>query len=131
MLKHDEFIEAVEARALFKNTTDAEKTIRFVLELLGRRLARGEAADLAEELPPELRSFVLQSINAEGFGLEEFLTRLGVKEGISLSEAERRARAVLTVIAENISPGELDDILTELPEELRDLFRPKRAASVS
>ncbi|HEX8948253.1 MAG TPA: DUF2267 domain-containing protein [Dissulfurispiraceae bacterium] len=127
----DEFIELVQSRALFNSAGETVKAMRDVLEVLGIRLSRGAAERLAAQLPPEIRPFLLQSVHAEGFGLEEFLKRISIREGVgvSLADVESHARAVLSVIAENIPPRELRGLLAELPDELRGLFAPVRIAA--
>ena len=124
----DEFIEVVQSRALFNSTGATVLSIRAVLEVLGERLAKREAERLAAQLPPEFGPFLLQPLNAGWFGLDEFLKRISRREKTTLAEAESHARAVLSVIAENIPPGGLHDILTELPDGIRALFAPMRPA---
>ncbi|MEY2535888.1 MAG: hypothetical protein QOF29_3798 [bacterium] len=92
----------------------AERLTRATLETLAEHLARGEADDLAAELPPELAAWLHTTTAAEGFDLDEFLRRVSERAGTDLAVAERGARAVFTALAHAASPKELADIAAEL-----------------
>ncbi|WP_046470859.1 DUF2267 domain-containing protein [Allosalinactinospora lopnorensis] len=51
---------------------------------------------------------------------ENFLARVQQHAGVtSRSEAERLTRATLNALSENVSGGQMDDLVRRLPEELR------------
>lgn len=81
----------------------------------------GEAADLAAQLPGEIASY-LQGGKSESIGLKEFFERVGKREGITAAEAEQHARAVLSVLSEAVTQGEIEDICSQLPVEYLALF---------
>lgn len=126
MLRLDEFVEAVQSRALFDDTADTLRSMRRILAALGMQLSKSCAREVAAQLPEELRPALLRSAKAESSGLEEFLRRLSLDEHLSPAQAKQRARAVLTVLAESLSPEQLDSLLAELPRGLRGLFRVRR-----
>ena len=125
-MKHDEFIGQVQHRARLGSRGDAERATRATLETLGERLAGGEPKDLASQLPPELGRHVLEGLAGLGepFSLDEFFRRVSVREGVDLPKAAFHARMVISVLREAISPGEIDDILSQLPPEYDRLFAP-------
>ena len=121
---HDEFIGQVQHRARLSSRGEAERATRATLETLAERLAGGEAKDLAAQLPPvighHLRS--QQSAQGERFSLEEFFRRVSLREGIDPPKAVFHARAVIEVLREAVSPGELDDVRAQLPAEFARIF---------
>lgn len=55
---------------------------------------------------------------------EEFIDRVGQRAGLgSDAEAERAARAVLTVLGEYLSGGEGPDLASQLPQGLAEILR--------
>ncbi|MEA2323593.1 MAG: hypothetical protein QOD81_3443, partial [Solirubrobacteraceae bacterium] len=112
-MDHAAFLELVQEGAGLDREA-AERLTRATLETLAEHLARGEADDLAAELPPELAAWLHTTTAAEGFDLDEFLRRVSERAGTDLAVAERGARAVFTALAHAASPKELADIAAEL-----------------
>jgi uncharacterized protein (DUF2267 family) len=99
----------------------AQRATEAVLETLAERIAAGEADDIAEQLPPELRP-PLERGKAAGGGkaqrmsLDEFAARIAQREGdIAFEDALGHARAVIATLREALPPSELSDLLAELP----------------
>lgn len=123
-MKHDEFIGQVQHRARLSSRGAAERATRATLETLAERLAGGEAKDLAAQLPPEIGEHLRGEWSAMGdrFSLGEFFRRVGLREGVDLPEAVFHARAVIEVLSEAVSKGEMDDVRAQLPAEFARLF---------
>lgn len=130
-MKFDEFMGKVQNLAALGTTGDTLKAVRATLEVLSQRLVRGEAADLAAQLPSEIQEYLVLPGGAERFGVEEFFRRVAEKEGVSPALGEKHARAVIAVITEAVSSGEIKDVLSELPKEFHALFTPASAAAGS
>lgn len=58
----------------------------------------------------------------EAFGVEEFLRRLARQLSATEQTAQWDASAVLTTLAEAVSGGELNQIVTQLPAGYAPLF---------
>jgi len=54
--------------------------------------------------------------------LDEFLRRVGEREDVEADEAREHVSAVMTVLTEAVSGGELDNIRAQLPQEFEPLF---------
>ena len=54
--------------------------------------------------------------------LDEFLRRVAAREDTDLPDATYHARVVMEVLQEAVAPGEIDDILAQLPDEYSPLF---------
>lgn len=121
-MKYDSIIKEVMDRARLSSREQAREATHATMEILGERLFGGEAEDLAAQLPEELARSLTSSGPKENFGLQEFLRRLGEREGIEAEQAEEHAKAVFTVLQEMVSTGELTDIRSQLPDEYERLF---------
>jgi uncharacterized protein (DUF2267 family) len=122
-MRYDEFLAQVRDRGSYADQAEAERVTRSVLDLLGERLAGGEAKDLASQLPAELQEPLLTAADsAEGYGVEEFLRRLAQRLDATEETARWDASAVLTTVADAISGGELNQVLSQLPSTYAELF---------
>jgi uncharacterized protein (DUF2267 family) len=123
-MKHDEFIRQVQHRARLSSRGEAERATHATLETLAERLTGGEAKDMASQLPHELGQHLRRDWSGTGerFSLEEFFQRVSVREGVELPEAVSHARAVIEVLSEAVSKGEMDDVRAQLPAEFDRLF---------
>lgn len=121
-MNYNDYIQFVKERAGIKTDSAARKAIESVLEVVGQRITIGQAEDIAAALPPELRPYLRQTPEAEGFDLNEFLKRVSDKEGVNMTTAEGHARAVLSVLGEWIPRAELRGTLEQIPNDMRNLF---------
>lgn len=119
---HDEFIGKVQNYARLHSRGVAEMATRAVLETLAERLNGGEAKDLAAQLPPTMQAYLECPQPGQRFGLDEFFRRVSVREGADLPDAVYHARAVIHVLQEAVTPGEIDDVRGQLPAEYDRLF---------
>jgi uncharacterized protein (DUF2267 family) len=128
-LQYSEFLRRVEDQiAANRSVSDArraaENAITATLETLNERISGGEARDLAAQLPeviqPALRP---KAEEAEGFSLEEFYRRVAEREGVDIETARIDASAVMRVLREAVTPGELDDVMAQLSEDFNTLLR--------
>jgi uncharacterized protein (DUF2267 family) len=123
-MQHDQFIGQVQHRAQLGSRGDAERAVRATLETLAQRLVGGEATDLAAQLPRELGEHLRQAGSGGGqrFSLDEFYRRVAEREGIDIGKASYHARAVIEVLGEAVSLGEMRDVRAQLPAEFDPLF---------
>jgi uncharacterized protein (DUF2267 family) len=123
-MQHDEFIGQVQHRAHLSSRGDAEVATRATLETLAERLAGNEPNNAAAQLPKGIAQYLQHQDAGAGirFSLDEFFQRISLKEGVELPQAVHHARAVIEVLTEAISPGEIDDLRSQLPSEFDPLF---------
>jgi uncharacterized protein (DUF2267 family) len=121
-MHYDEFIGRVQNRARLASSGEAVRAIRATLEVLGERLFGGEAQDLAAQLPREIAHYLTADGGSESFGLQEFFRRVSEREQVELPDAIHHARAVISVVRDAVSEGEMQDVLAQLPEEYNALF---------
>lgn len=101
----------------------AENAITATLETLNERITGGEARDLAAQLPEEIQPALRpKAEEAEGFSSGEFYRRVAEHEGVEIETARIEAWAVMRVLREAVTPGELDDMVAQLPEDFNTLL---------
>ncbi|MBS3818933.1 DUF2267 domain-containing protein [bacterium] len=130
-MQYQEFMDKVKKKIRFENEEDCLRTVRAVLATLGERLPSTERRRLTTQLPKELEEFfherlVTQQIEEHGdrYSLEEFYNRVGARAGILHGESVKKAKAVLSVLQEAVSQGEMQDVREVLPDDFRELFSP-------
>lgn len=124
-MQYIEFVRGVEERAAGGlDHEEAERAIRATLATLAEYVSAKETSDLAAQLPRELKAMLAKRTSAgESFPPKEFLRRVAAREELSASEAFDRTRAVFDVLADAVTAGELDDVLADLPNECKELFK--------
>jgi len=106
----------------------AWRVLRAYLQVLRDRLTIDEAAQLAAQLP-----HLLRGVFYEGFDpghqpekirdREAFLARLAERAQLpGTDEAAAAAVAVTRLLRRQVTPGELDDVLSQLPTEIREVL---------
>jgi uncharacterized protein (DUF2267 family) len=104
----------------------AERAARATLTTLAERLSRGQARDLLQQLPAEMKPWVHTESDAERFDVDEFLRRVAEREGVDVETAERHARAVFFALGQTVSDDEIADIADELPQDFEPLTAEAR-----
>jgi uncharacterized protein (DUF2267 family) len=106
----------------------AWRVLKAYLQLLRDRLTIDESAQLAAQLP-----HLLRGVFYEGFDpghqpekirdRDAFLTRFAERAGLGdAAAAEQAAAAVTRVLRRHVTAGELDDVMVQLPREIRELL---------
>lgn len=108
----------------------AEQAAISVLCALEQRIFGEEANELEAQLPRKLTELLQRCERHESgappvkFGREEMLRMVGAELGLNPDAVEPVVRAVLDALRDQISDGEVEDVMKELPADLRDLWRP-------
>lgn len=101
--------------------------LRTTLHALRDRLAVDEAAHLGAQLPMLVRGFYYEGWHPAGKPLKEhsreaFLDHVKADAHSWDFDPEPAARAVLGLLAERISAGEIEDVKSVLPKPIRELW---------
>jgi uncharacterized protein (DUF2267 family) len=124
-MQYDEFVGQVQHRGRMASSGDAVKAIHATLQTLSERLTSGEAKDLAAQLPQEIAFYLHKEPSpkdVERFTLQEFFERVSRREHVDLPKSIHHARAVIDVLCDAVSPGEINDVRGQLPAEFAPLF---------
>ncbi|WP_233512256.1 DUF2267 domain-containing protein [Micromonospora deserti] len=120
-----EFREAVARRAGLP-PTEAATIIGATLTTLAERISGGRARDLAKQLPDEVRGYLHREEEfAEPLDLVEFLHEVRTRAGVGDDQQSAMyARAVLATVRDAVSAEEFKSLVSELPEDVRQLLQP-------
>ncbi len=121
-MKYDEFVGRVQNRARLADSGEAVRAIRATLQTLGERLYGNEADHLAAQLPNEIALYIDLAEQKESFSVQEFFKRIAERENVDLPESAHHTRAVISVVQDAVTAGEIDDVLEQLPEDWNELF---------
>ncbi|MEV0421737.1 DUF2267 domain-containing protein [Streptosporangium canum] len=116
----DEFLRRV-AEGEQVDLPAAERRAGAVLLALSRAVPTAVFTRVVSELPEDFRLLVERTVAAAGptLTLEEFLNRVAGRAGLADKQgAWRASEAVLEMLGEQISVGEIRDLMEALPAEL-------------
>jgi uncharacterized protein (DUF2267 family) len=128
--KTNEWLNDLEAELGIEDRDDSWRVLRGFLHTLRDRLTVDEGAQLAAQFP-----HLVRGVFYEGFDpghqpqayrdTETLLSRVAQETAIDdLVQAGLAAEACMRVMRHHISDGELDDVLSQLPKEIRDALEP-------
>ncbi len=109
------------------NEEEAEKAAVSVLCVLEQRLFGEEAAHLEAQLPGKLQDLLMRCERhigkpASKFGREDFIRMVSEDLGMDAFQAEKQIRAVFSALRDQVSEGEIEDVIGQLPADLRELW---------
>lgn len=112
----------------FEQEEDAYQALRAVLHVLRDRLSVEQAADLAAQMPLMISGVYYDGWRPAGKPVkirstEEFISM--VAENLPESrrqDALRITKGVLRTVGKHVTKGEMDDVKSNMPESLRELF---------
>lgn len=105
----------------------AERDARAVFAELGRAVTHDEIADMASELPRDFAPLIIAAESVPGppeppvgtMTFDDFINRVARRAGLDPGRARRASEAVLEVLADRVSGGEVDDLARRLPAPFR------------
>jgi uncharacterized protein (DUF2267 family) len=126
--KTEEWLDDLAAELGTEDERHAWRVLRAYLQVLRERLTVDEAAQLAAQLP-----HLLRGVYYEGFdpsrtpqrirNRDEFLARLAERAQLTdATEAAVVAALGTRVLRRHVSVGEVNDVLSQLPAEIRDVL---------
>jgi uncharacterized protein (DUF2267 family) len=119
-------LNQVQAETSLGTADEADTVLDIVLTSLVRRLTPGEAKDLVSQLPSLLHA----ALFALPPGPDKLITRESIEAeltqrlGVEPARASQLLAATGSVIAQNVSEGQMEDVRGQLPEALREFFSP-------
>ncbi len=123
-MQFEEFSGQVQNLARLSSQGETMRAVAAVLETLGERLHGNQAETLAAQLPSAIGAYLRLAKRKEDYDLDEFFRRVAEREGagVDLPGAVHHARVVVHVLQQAVSPGEIQDVLAQLPENWTALF---------
>lgn len=120
------FLNEARERTGLADVNQAETALLVVLRLLLRRLTPEEASDLIAQLPGLLQ----KEVRGLPPGPDKTITLETMEEELARRLDVDRARAAALVagigatLAANVTPGQMEDVRTQLPLDMRSAFEP-------
>jgi len=121
-MQYDDFVGQVQHRARLASTDEAVRAIRSTLAVFGRRLHGGQAEHLASQLPKEIAEYLPTDSEGDAFSMQEFLEKVAAEEEVDLPVSVHHTRAVLSVLQDAVTEGEMRDVRGQLPQDWQPLF---------
>lgn len=117
-----EFVELIARRGRMQNPEDASRAVQATLETLAECLPNRHVAQLAERLPREAAMYLKPTGGAEEFSVHEFFERVSERSHVEKPIATQRAWAVLSVVEQQLSLDEFNELRSALPKQYERLF---------
>jgi uncharacterized protein (DUF2267 family) len=107
---------------------EAWRVLRAYLQLLRDQLTVDEAAQLAAQLPMVLRGAFYEAFDpghqpAKLRDRDEFLSAFAERTQLGPDKAAAAVEAATRVLRRHITAGEFDDVLAQLPTQLREVLQ--------
>ena len=137
-MQHAEFVDRVMQNAEFQSRDQAETLIMQALGTFGERIYRTKRDYLAAQLGRRLKQYLYSRADPETsrqdtprFLLEEFYNRVSARADIGFPEVIQGSRAVMQVLQQAVTAPVIEEVLSDLPGEYRELFgeEPQSPAS--
>jgi uncharacterized protein (DUF2267 family) len=125
---YNEFLNRLAERGGMSRSV-AEAAAGSVLCAIEQRIMREEVEDMEAQLPRKLTELLHRCERHEGdlprkFGREDLLRIVGEDLALKPEAVVPVVRAVCNVVRERLSEGEAEDVMGQLPEDLREFWRP-------
>ncbi len=117
-----EFIELIGRRGRIENPEDASRAVQSTLETLAECLPTAQVRRLAEKLPREAAMYLDRASVTEEFSVHEFFERVSERSNVDKPVATQRAWAVLSVVEQQLSLQEFNELRAALPKQYERLF---------
>lgn len=121
-MEYSEFIDRVLERSGLDSRERAVDITKATLETLGERLERTVRRSVASQLPNGLKEPLLSRLGGEQYPLQQFYQRVGARADTKYYDSAERAQAVLGVLREAVSAGQVQEMVDSLPNTYSQLF---------
>jgi uncharacterized protein (DUF2267 family) len=116
------FLHRVQERAGLGDHDAALRAVAATLATLAEPLPRAKRAELAAQLPQELKTYLSARPETAPFSLEEFYNRVRARADVGYPDAINQARAVVAVLREATSTGTLEHIFRTVRDQYGELL---------
>lgn len=119
-----EFMDEVVRYGEFERTERARDATEATLDVLGTRIARGEAESIAGHLPEQAANWVIPQDDEapRRLGVQEFVEYVASQTDVPTQQAWDDTEAVLAALIDRVPEKDARGIVTELPPEYDRVF---------
>lgn len=118
------FVATVRESGRFETDANAREATAATLEAFGDCIARGQAEDIAAQLPDDLAEPLLAGATEEAQPLEydDFLSQVSEQAGFPREYAQARVQAVVAALKQAIDEFEFENLRRTLPRRYGPIF---------
>lgn len=116
-MKFREMVKKVQMYSGFSDR-ESQEALECMVESLATHLTEGERKDFASQLPTELKNIALTVEVTEEDTKKNILQQFMEAQNIDESRAKKQMMTAWKAIKEAISPGEIQDIKAQLPNDM-------------
>lgn len=118
------FREMIKKVQQYSGFSDAEskESLEMLVETLAAHLNEGERKDFASQLPPELKGIALSVLVTEDNSNQDIIDYFISNQAVSAEHAKKQVLSAWKALKDSISPGEIDDIWSQLPKGAKKLL---------
>lgn len=122
--KYRRLVRQVQTATGLEPSDPAEAALAIVLAALVRRLTPQEATDLIAQLPSALHDslLALPAGPDRSIGRETIASELAARLDVDPTRADEILVCIGAVLEQNVSAGEIDDVLSQLPLDMHPIF---------
>ncbi|HVJ76569.1 MAG TPA: DUF2267 domain-containing protein [Hyphomicrobium sp.] len=129
--KTQEWLKELSDNGDLSDPQESLAVLRAVLHHLRDRLTLEEAVDLGAQLPALIRGFYYEGWQPHKSltrirSRQQFVHEVAARDFPNAVPSERAIRDVFALLAHHCDPGEVSDVIDQLPAELKELW-PKNA----
>lgn len=123
-----EWLKEVEANAGLANETEAMSVLRAVMHQLRDRLSIEETAQFSAQLPMLIRGIYYEGWQPTHVPDKSVKTRQDFFDGVTTRLLPHRlapepmVKTVFAILSHHIEPGEISDVIGQLPGSLKELW---------
>lgn len=116
-MQYRQMVKKVQVDSGFSDA-ESEEALRLFVETLAARLNEGERRDFAAQLPRELQPLAMAP-TTERYSANDMYEQFTQLQEIDLAHAKKQIKAAWAAVKESIGPGEVADIRSQLPKDLK------------
>lgn len=117
-------LSQVREEAALDSAEDAKVALEVVIGSILRRITPGEARDFIAQLPSLIQPELAKWISGPDRSIDRAAIEREIRSRLDVDEARAAhiVAAVSATVAQRVSPGQVKDLQSQLPQDLRDLF---------
>jgi uncharacterized protein (DUF2267 family) len=129
--KTREWLDELAAELGTEDRREAWRVLRAYFHVMRDRLTIEELAHLPAQFPHLLRGVYYEGFDPTDVPVkirdaDTFLTQLAERAQLDdPAQAPRAAAAATTVLRRHVSAGEIDDVMAQLPQDIRSVLQPR------
>lgn len=118
-MQYRELVKRVQDYSGFSDQ-ESETALKVFVRKLAARLTEDERKDFASQLPTDLQDMALTSETSDVKTESDFIRQFCEEENIEESRAKKQIMASWRAIKDALTPGQINHIKTQLPNDLAE-----------